>query len=589
MDRRSTRSVLAGAAGVALASGGAIGVGLAAWIARLNGWSFGGDAALIAVYLGALYTGVIGCGLVGSALFLLALGGRPGPRVFFGLALAFCLLLTGALRYVPSVQLLSVVPHMTAIGALDIAVLLAAALLIGIGVARASPRPLAGLVASALALLIGLEMVHRAHERPLYRDLTRVVPEVLAGTAPVWPPPAAEPFENAKLVVLGFDGLSWEVLIPLLRRGELPNFHALISRAAYGHLETLPFAISPVVWEVIATGQPEARHGIGYHSHFEFRGVSRRVRRLPHFRLTNSPMALRRALARASVLAPWKQVPANSTDARVARLWEVADHAGLSVGIYDWMNTSPVAPVLGFVHGYGPIPPRMFPPGLDDDLPALPSGGAPGADGERWVTDSLPRERANYRRFRTLAQRFRPELLMFYTHLADAANHLSWKDATFGNRIFFAGIEHPDVEPGAAIVAATRFLDDLLGDILARLPDRAALAIVSDHGFDFRGYEHDNGPPGVFILAGPGVRTGLTEGASVFDMAPTWLHLLGLAVADDMRGTPLAIASPGGPLDRPVERVASYGPAATPLAGGVASEADLEEREQYLRALGYVN
>ena len=184
MPRRLKRSVLAGATGVAVAGGCAIGVGLAVWIARLNGWSFGGDVALLAVYLGALYTGAIGFGLLGSALLLLALGARPGPRVFFGLALAFCLLLTGALRYIPSVQLVSVVPHMTAIGALDVAVLLAAALLIGLGVARAAPRPLAGLVAAALALLIGLEMVHRVHERPLYRDLTRLVPEALAGTAP---------------------------------------------------------------------------------------------------------------------------------------------------------------------------------------------------------------------------------------------------------------------------------------------------------------------------------------------------------------------------------------------------------------------
>jgi hypothetical protein len=589
MAKRTKLGVIGAAVGVAVGSGAMIGLLLGASIARLNGWGLGSDAVLVGAHLGALYGGVIGVGLVVCALGLVVLGRRPGPRVCWGLSLAFVLLLSGALRYIPSVQLVSVVPHMTAIGVLDVAVLSASALLLVIGIGAARGGRLVLSLVLAAGLLLGLEALHRRHERPLVRDLAAAVPEALAGGEPAAPHPVAERFDNAKLVVLGLDCLSWEVLLPLLRRGELPSFRALTAQAAYGQLETSPFAISPVVWETIATGQPEERHGIGYHAHFEFRGVDERVRHLPHFRLTNSPLALRRVLAKTAAFAPWTQVPADATDARVARLWEVADRAGFAVGVYDWLNTTPVAPVRGFVHGYGVIPPRVFPPGLDDDLPPLPDGAVELTDDGRWLAETLPRERVNYERFRALALRFQPELLMYYTHVADAVNHLSWKQETVGDRLVFAAIRHPDVQPGPAITRVTRFLDEILGDVLARLPRGAAIAIVSDHGFDFRGYEHDNGPPGVFLLAGPGVRAGLVAGASIYDVAPTLLHLLGLPVADEMAGAPLPIARPGGPLDRPPRRVASHGPAATPLEAGVASEKALEEHEAYLRALGYVN
>jgi hypothetical protein len=589
MAGRTRLGVLRAAVGVAIASGALIGVLLGASIAQLNDWGLGRDAVLVAAYLAALYAAVIGVGLVACALGLLALGRRPGPRVFWGLSLAFVLLLSGSLRYIPSVQLFSVVPHMTAIGVLDATVLLAAALLLVIGIGAARGGRLVLTLGLAAALLLGLETLHRRHERPLVRDLTEAVPEALAGGEVADPEPAAERLDNAKLVILGFDCLSWEVLLPLLRRGELPNFRALTERAAYGQLETSPFAISPVVWETIATGQPQERHGIGYHTHFEFPGVSERVRHLPHFRLTNSPVALRRMLAKTSPFAPWRQVPADATDARAARLWEIADRAGFTVGVYDWMNTTPVAPVRGFVHGYGSIPPIVFPPGLEDDLPPLPDVPVDAADHGRLLSLGLARERATYEHFRALALRFQPQILMYYTHFADAVNHLSWKQETVGDRLVFAAIRHPVLHPGPEITRATHFLDEIVGDVLARIPREATIAIVSDHGFDFRGYEHDNGPPGVLLLAGPGVRPGLVTGASIYDVTPTLLHLLGLPVADDMAGAPLPIARPGGPLDTPPRRIASYGPAATPLEAGVASEKALEEHEAYLRALGYVN
>ena len=200
-----------------------------------------------------------------------------------------------------------------------------------------------------------------------------------------------------------------------------------------------------------------------------------------------------------------------------------------------------------------------------------------------------PYERATYQRFQQLALRHQPEVLLFYTHFPDAVNHMNWKQETWGDRLLLSGIDHPEIQPGHATTAVMRFLDAIVGDLLARLPEDALLAIVSDHGFDFRGYEHDNAPPGVILLRGPGVQAGpLPQRATVYDVAPTLLAWLGLPAAEDMAGAPLPAALRGG-LARIPARVPSYGRAGRPLSVGAADPESLRSYEEYLRALGYVN
>jgi predicted AlkP superfamily phosphohydrolase/phosphomutase len=588
-SRRSRRAVLGAAVCVAAGAALAIGAGLAAVIARSNGWPLDRDVLLLAGQLTLLYLGInlILLGAVSGLLLLLGL--RPGLRALVAIVVAGYVLLNGLQRFIPSVQLLSVAPHLSAIGAVDLGVVFAAALCAGLAVAsRRLPRA-AGLLGLAAALLVGLGRLHGWHERPLVRDLAQDLPRALSAAPVRAAAPAAERFESARLVLLGFDGLSWEVLLPLLRRGELPSFRALLADSAWGYLETLPFAVSPVVWETIATGQPPERHGIGHHVHFAFPGVSRKVRVLPSFALTHSPMRVRGLLSLASRVGGVRQLPAESSDAQAARFWEIASRAGVSVGVYDWLNTSPATPVRGFLHGYGPVEPRVFPGDLEAGIPPLPANPASARVGIEWVLAKQPYEQATYLRFRHLALQRPSDVLLYYTHFPDAVNHVNWKPETWGDRLLFSGLRHPEIQPGHATSAVMRWLDAVLGDVMARLPESALLAVVSDHGFDFRGYEHDNGPPGVILLRGPGVKPGPLPGrASVYDVTPTLLTWLGLPLAEDMAGAPLLFDRLAVATTPPAARVASYGRAGQPLSVGRVAEESLHQHEQYLRSLGYV-
>jgi len=589
---RSATQTLVSALAVGAIFGVLSGLGLGLATGQLNGWDLGRDTWVVAATITALYVLIFGAGFLVLAGVALALGRRPGARLFVAVGLAGALLLNGALRYNLAVQFVSVVPHMTWLGVFNLCTLaLAAGVLLWSLLGSSAARIGGGVAAAAVAVLV-VHVVNVRHELPLRRDITRAVPEALAA-APLPPEPsvpASERFSETRLMVLGFDGLSFEVLLPLLRDGELPHFRRYLADAAYGYLETHAKPTSPVVWEEISTGRPPREHGIGYHVHFEFPGVIDRIRLLPQFYRGKSPMALRQVITRLAPYAPWDRVPSDSTDAKAARFYDIAAARGHSVGSFDWMNTGPVYPIRGWLRGYGPVPPRFYPETLNDGLPPVPEL-TPGihAGSVDYVRERDAYERVLYERFWRMALSHPTELLLFYTHFHDAVNHLNWKVEAHGEGFFFSSAEHPDFEPGEATRIGMRYLDDVLGDVMARLPDDAILVIVSDHGFDFRGFEHDNGPPGVLFARGPGIRPGPFPPAYIADVAPTLLHWLGLPVAEDMKGQVVELAESGGPLDRRVERVASYGGIGPAHERRVSDPEALREHEEYLRALGYVN
>ena len=67
---------------------------------------------------------------------------------------------------------------------------------------------------------------------------------------------------NNKVVILGFDGLSPEIIEPMMERGELPNFSRLKEQGSYAHLSTTNPSQSPVAWSGFATGRNPGKNGV---------------------------------------------------------------------------------------------------------------------------------------------------------------------------------------------------------------------------------------------------------------------------------------------------------------------------------------
>lgn len=67
---------------------------------------------------------------------------------------------------------------------------------------------------------------------------------------------------NIKVLVVGLDGATWDVIIPFVEQGKLPTFKKLLERSSWGILKsTLPPVTVPA-WPSFATGKNPAKLGV---------------------------------------------------------------------------------------------------------------------------------------------------------------------------------------------------------------------------------------------------------------------------------------------------------------------------------------
>ena len=68
--------------------------------------------------------------------------------------------------------------------------------------------------------------------------------------------------ESPPVMLIGADGVEWNLVLPMLAEGRLPNIRGLMERGSYGLLETIIPTSSPIIWTTIATGKSRQQHGI---------------------------------------------------------------------------------------------------------------------------------------------------------------------------------------------------------------------------------------------------------------------------------------------------------------------------------------
>jgi len=85
----------------------------------------------------------------------------------------------------------------------------------------------------------------------------------------LWEPKIPPP-TGARVVLIGLDAATWDVMRPLMQAGELPNIRSLVDRGWSGVLRSMEPTLSPMVWTTIASGRLPAHHGIfGFLAHTE--------------------------------------------------------------------------------------------------------------------------------------------------------------------------------------------------------------------------------------------------------------------------------------------------------------------------------
>lgn len=441
------------------------------------------------------------------------------------------------------------------------------------------------------ALLLGL-ILHAA--APLYAGRPWAA-QAAASPAPKVPVPKIEIDQTGlKVALVGLDGADWQVLRPMIDKGELPAFAGMIENGSTASLATFPGSNSAVIWTSIYTGALPERHGVLDFYRIELPGLGGEGL-FPVHRTYFKELA--EILAKPG-LAQQRMI--NRYSVHALPIWEIADHAGMTIGVVDGYFYSFPAIVPSkpesYVLSYGLDGYAQDPGGKKMEQVAL-FAQPPRLFRELRPLLSLPDfEWQSAVALRLLGERPQPKLLNVYTHEPDTVQHLFWK---WYQPQYFLGVDEEEVrEKGDRIPAMQRGFDAFVGKLQRELEPGTVLIVASDHGHaptilhqDFY-TQHRHGPPGILLMQGGPVKPGhVIEAAHILDLYPTMLYLLGLPVPQDAAGKVLLDAlDPEFVRSHPVRTIPTYeslGPAKG-LPKGRRESGMNDEELRKLKALGYM-
>jgi predicted AlkP superfamily phosphohydrolase/phosphomutase len=131
--------------------------------------------------------------------------------------------------------------------------------------------------------------------------------------------------EGPRMIVLGFDGMDYEVTRRMIGEGQLPNLARLSRSGTFSPLETSIPPQSPVAWSDFITGMDAGGHGI-----FDF------LHRDPEAMAPYLSTTVTEPPDRVLTVGKW-QLPLGGGDVRLMRhgapFWEPLDDAGVSTTI----------------------------------------------------------------------------------------------------------------------------------------------------------------------------------------------------------------------------------------------------------------
>lgn len=245
---------------------------------------------------------------------------------------------------------------------------------------------------------------------------------------------------NSKLIIMGIDGGTWNLISPWAREGKLPHFRRLVEKGVSGPLEsTDPPRTSPA-WPCFMTGKSPGKLGV-----FGFINFNKRTKE-------------------TSVL--------NYSDIGDVKLWDVLSSYGFRVGVVGVPMTYPPDRINGFmVSGFGtPTASRDFtyPASLKKEIahtgfnPAE-SGWSEKAKDEKLLTSKLLEGiENNFKAVEYLMEEKDWDVFIFVVKLTDEAGHFLW--------------HKPD-----QMFEVYKKVDEHLGRILKGHSDKNFM-VMSDHG-----------------------------------------------------------------------------------------------------------
>ncbi len=349
-----------------------------------------------------------------------------------------------------------------------------------------------------------------------------------------------------KVLLIGWDAADWAMIRPLMAKGQMPTLTRLIEGGVSGNLATIQPMLSPMLWNSIATGKRADKHGI-----------------LGFTEPKPDATGIR---------------PVTSTSRRCRAIWNILSHHGLRSNVVGWFASHPAEPIRGTVVTDHYVARAMAQPA---QLSFNPGTFYPEHLGEALAglcVDPRQLNRDALLPFIPLAaqidQKKDPRLMKLAMLLArvstlhaaacrimcqepwdfmaiyyDAIDQFGHVFMPYHGQRMTAMNERDAQLYGDVMNGCYRFHDMMLAALLRYAGPDTTVVLVSDHGFhsgphrpSINGLENPeqwHRPYGVACVSGPGVKKNQRlYGATILDVTPTIMAMLGLAIGGDMDGRP---------------------------------------------------
>ena len=339
-------------------------------------------------------------------------------------------------------------------------------------------------------------------------------------------------------LLIGWDAADWEVMMPFLKKGAMPECVSLMNGAVRANLATLDPPISPMLWTSIATSTWPSVHGI--HGFTEIINGEIRAVRGSSIKVPTMWDHLEAAGVPSTIVGWWPSHPAKDSAYAALRISNLAaseDARWLDEGVSPKGHSATIEQLL------------LQP----EDIPATAIAAFfPGIDitGKDAVARSV---------LKIVTHALNVQIMATYALEQGPGGHAS---------IYFDALDHfmhlgmkyaPPKLPSVSIdefknyqfivEAAYRLHDLCLGTLRNYKSDDGYIMLVSDHGFKsgpdrpVHLPDHAGAPAlehrhyGVFILNGPNLNTAKpTSGLNLLDVAPILLRTHSLEVPEGMCG-----------------------------------------------------
>jgi len=350
-----------------------------------------------------------------------------------------------------------------------------------------------------------------------------------------------------KLLLIGWDAADWEIIGPLIAKGQMPSLKRMIDNGVYGNMSTMNPPYSPMLWSTVATGKTPDKHGV---------------------------------LGFVEISPQRKLQPVTANSRKAKAIWNILHNQGYKSNVVGWWPSFPAEPINGVVvtdkyqkvktnpgkdsplsdRAIHPkslidelIDLRMFPQEVTKEhiLPFIPNAARIDQtdvkeNGLIPFSKILSQNVSIHNATTYLLSETDWDFMGVYYDLIDHMCHSFMK-------------YHPPKLKGVTqekfdiykdvIYGAYRFQDMMLGRVLELIDNDTTVIVMSDHGFE-SGYRRilkmpkvtsapamDHRQFGIFVAQGPAIKKNeKIFGLSLIDIAPTILHHFNLPIGEDMDG-----------------------------------------------------